>query len=131
MTVSTVAGGVLVLLGAGLVALAGVGLLRFPDAYARMNAVTKAATLGVVLVLLGALVLKPSWQSALVLLAAVALQLFTAPVGGFALGRAAYRAETPLDPSTGYDELADAVERDRRQAEGEASRGPPVADDAG
>jgi len=114
MTVLEVLGGVLVVAGAGLVALAGVGLLRFPDAYSRMNAVTKAATLGVVLVLLGALLREQSWQSAAAVLVAVALQLFTAPVGGFALGRAAYRAGTPLGSATRYDELQGAVERVRR-----------------
>jgi multicomponent Na+:H+ antiporter subunit G len=119
MTVLDVLGGVLVVAGAGLVALAGVGLLRFPDAYSRMNAVTKAATLGVVLVLLGSLVFKPSWQSAAAVLAAVALQLFTAPVGGFALGRAAYRAGTPLGSATRYDELEDAVGRVRRDTDHE------------
>jgi multicomponent Na+:H+ antiporter subunit G len=114
MTVLEVVGGVLVVAGAALVAFAGVGLLRFPDAYSRMNAVTKAATLGVVLVLLGALVLKPSWQSVAAVLVAVALQLFTAPVGGFALGRAAYRAGTPLGGATRYDELEDAIEQVRQ-----------------
>jgi len=38
----------------------------------------------------------------------VLLQLATAPAGGFAIGRAAYRARSPLTPETGYDELADA-----------------------
>jgi multicomponent Na+:H+ antiporter subunit G len=101
-------GGLLVALGVGLVATAGIGLLRFPDAYTRMSAVTKAASLGVVLVLLGALALFPSWGNALKVLVAVTLQLVTAPAGGFAIGRAAYRARAPLDPRTGYDELADA-----------------------
>jgi multicomponent Na+:H+ antiporter subunit G len=101
-----VLGGVLVALGVGLVAAAGLGLLRLPDAYTRMSAVTKAASLGVVLVLLGALALAPSWGNAVKVLLAVALQLITAPVGGFAIGRASYRAGAPLTPETGYDDLA-------------------------
>jgi multicomponent Na+:H+ antiporter subunit G len=99
-------GGVLVALGVGLVAAAGIGLLRLPDAYTRMSAVTKAASLGVVLVLLGALALAPSWGNAAKVLVAVVLQLVTAPAGGFAIGRAAYRARSPLAALTGYDELA-------------------------
>jgi multicomponent Na+:H+ antiporter subunit G len=108
MSPAELLGGVLVALGVGLVATAGLGLLRLPDAYTRMSAVTKPASLGVVLVLLGALALAPSWGNAAKVLAAVVLQLVTAPAGGFAIGRAAYRAGAPLAPQTGYDELADA-----------------------
>jgi multisubunit Na+/H+ antiporter MnhG subunit len=45
--------------------------------------------------------------SALALLAAVGLQLLTAPVRAHLVGRAAYRAGTELGPVT-VDELADA-----------------------
>lgn len=108
MTALDLLGGLAVALGVGLVAAAGLGLLRLPDAYTRMSAVTKAASLGVVLVLLGALALSPSWNNAVKVLVAVVLQLVTAPAGGFAIGRAAYRARAPLSPKTGYDDLAAA-----------------------
>jgi multicomponent Na+:H+ antiporter subunit G len=109
-------GGGLVVLGVGLVAVAGIGLVRLPDAYSRMSAVTKAASLGVVFVLLGALALAPSWDNAVKVLLAVTLQLLTAPVGGFAIGRASYRTGAPLAAVTGYDELA-AVTDGRRPPE--------------
>jgi multicomponent Na+:H+ antiporter subunit G len=112
MTPLDVLGGLLIALGVGLIAAAGLGVLRLPDAYTRMSAVTKAASLGVVLVLLGALALSPSWNNLVKVLLAVALQLVTAPVGGFAIGRASYRAGAPLTAETGYDELA----RDSRGA---------------
>lgn len=99
-------GGLLVALGVGLMAAAGAGVLRLPDAYTRMSAVTKAASLGVVVVLLGALALSPSWNNLVKVTLAIVLQLLTAPVGGFAIGRASYRAGAPLTPETGYDELA-------------------------
>ncbi len=105
-------GGVLIALGVALVVLAGIGIVRFTDAYSRMSAVTKAATLGVVFVLAGVLVLEFTWVNALKLTIAIALQLATAPVGAFAMGRAAYRAQTPLSPLTRYDELHDPGERD-------------------
>lgn len=106
-----VLGGLLMAGGVFLVGVAAVGLLRLPDAYARMNAVTKAASLGVVLVLAGALLVSPSWLALVKVLLAVALQLVTAPVGGFALGRASYDVGTPLAPATRFDELGDAIER--------------------
>ena len=43
----------LALLGATLTLLAAVGVVRFPEVMARMHALTKASTLGVVLVLVG------------------------------------------------------------------------------
>lgn len=95
----------LIVLGVGLVGVAALGLLRFPDAYSRLSAVTKAATLGVCLTLLGVLVLDPSWSNAVKVLLAVALQFLTSPVGGFALGRASYRSGSPLAPGSLYDEL--------------------------
>lgn len=106
-----IVGGVLVLAGTFLVAVAAVGLLRLRDAYLRMNAVTKAASLGVVLVLAGVAFLDPSWPTVVKVLIAIGLQLLTAPVAGFALGRAAYRAGTPLSTATRYDELGNAMKR--------------------
>lgn len=120
--VVNVAGGTLIGLGVALVVLAGIGLLRFTDAYSRMSAVTKAATLGVAFVLAGVLVLEFTWVNALKLTVAIALQLATAPVGAFAMGRAAYRARTPLSPLTRYDELHDRGERDR-ESESELEAG--------
>ncbi|NED95803.1 monovalent cation/H(+) antiporter subunit G [Phytoactinopolyspora alkaliphila] len=112
-----VVGSVFVALGVFFIIMSAVGLLRLPDVYSRLSAVTKAATLGVVLILAGAFFLKPSWTAFITLALAAALQFLTAPVGGFALGRAAYRSKSPLAAQTNYDELAT----------GEASA--PVADD--
>lgn len=100
-----VVGHALAVLGVLLIGVAALGLVRFPDAYSRLSAVTKAATVGVCLVLIGALVLQPSWSALAKVAVAVALQLATSPVGGFALGRAAYRTGSPLAPSSRYDEL--------------------------
>ncbi len=102
-----VVGTVLALTGILLIALAGIGLLRLPDVYSRLNAAGKAAGLGIVLVLLGDLVTTPGWGTAAKVLLAIVLQLVTVPVGSFALGRAAYRSGAPLWHGTCYDELAD------------------------
>jgi multicomponent Na+:H+ antiporter subunit G len=113
----------LVVLGVGLVATAALGLVRFPDAYSRLSAVTKAATLGLCLTLIGVLVLDPSWSNAVKVLLAVALQFVTSPVGGFALGRAAYRSGSPLAPNSSYDELADHLGGRDAVAKGEDRSG--------
>ncbi|MGW0506572.1 monovalent cation/H(+) antiporter subunit G [Micromonospora sp. NPDC003241] len=103
--IRTVLAWALLLLGTVLISISAVGLVRLPDVYHRMNAVAKAASLGLSCVLLGVLLLIPSVRTAVVVLVAVGLQLFTAPVGGYALARAAYRAGAPLAPITRYDEL--------------------------
>lgn len=44
------------------------GLLRFPDVYSRLHAVTKADTLGLGLVVLGLCLRAPSWQAVVMML---------------------------------------------------------------
>lgn len=91
-----------VVLGAGvlLVAAGAVGLVRLPDVYNRTNAVTKAAGLGIVAILVGVAILVPEPGVLLTLGVAVALQLFTIPIASFAIGHAAYRSGAPSTPST-------------------------------
>ncbi|WP_207958081.1 monovalent cation/H(+) antiporter subunit G [Streptomyces sp. YIM 98790] len=100
-----VADGLLVL-GVALVALAALGLLRLPDAYLRANAVAKAASLGVVCVLLGVLLHLPRPGTAVLVLAACGFQLFTAPVAGYAVARAAHRSGVPRHGPPRPDDLA-------------------------
>lgn len=105
----------LLLTGAALALLAGIGLHRFPDVFARMHAATKPATLGLLLVL-GAAALRVDTSGDVVKLALVAaLQFVTAPAGAHMVGRAAYRAGTELSPATSIDELAEAREAGRRR----------------
>ncbi len=102
------------LLGAVLILLAAVGVVRFDDALARMHALTKATTLGLVLVLVAsafALDHPNDWTSVGL---AAALQVLTSPVSAVLLGRATYlTAARPGGPVAGGDGGA-AVEPRRR-----------------
>lgn len=99
MSAADVVSGALLLAGGVLYVLAGVGMLRFPDVYARMHAATKPATLGLLFVLGGAALQVDSAADYLKLALAGALQVLTAPVGSHLMGRAAYLAEVPMvDP---------------------------------
>lgn len=99
---------VLLLAGAVLALLAGIGLLRFPDVFARMHAATKPAALGLLCVLVGtAVALQDATATAKLLLVAV-FQFVTIPVGAHMIGRAAYRSGTEVHPDTVVDELAEA-----------------------
>lgn len=112
----------LLLTGVALSVLAGVGLQRFPDVFARMHAATKPATLGLVLILAAAALRMEDRRDVAKLLLVAALQFLTAPVGAHMVGRAAYRAGTELSPATSVDELAEA-----RRAGKEPTHAPPEA----
>jgi len=84
---------VLALLGALFVLLAAIGVVRFDDVLARMHALAKASTLGVLLMLAGAAVgLSTVNDVTSVGLAALA-QLLTSPPASNMLSRATYLAE--------------------------------------
>lgn len=88
----------LIFLGAVVLASAGVGLLRLPDAYTRMQAGTKATTLGAALALLGLAILNPGWAPKLALF--VLFVFASNPISAHALARAAERGGTPMTPAT-------------------------------
>ncbi|MFA9446904.1 monovalent cation/H(+) antiporter subunit G [Egicoccus sp. AB-alg6-2] len=106
-----VIGACLLGLGILLVLLGAVGLLRFPDVFTRSNAATKAAGLGIALVLAGTACVIGTTEAAVKMTIAVVLQFATAPVAGHVIGRAAYRAGAPLWDGTVTDELQGFVER--------------------
>lgn len=102
-----VVAGTLMSVGVLLAFIAGIGLQRFPDVFARMHAATKPATLGLALVLAGAALRMPDTGAVVKLLLVIVLQFITAPLGSHLVGRATYRAGTELSKSTAVDELAE------------------------
>ena len=112
MTAQTAVGDVFVSLGVFLIGVAAIGLLRLPDVYNRANAVAKAASLGLVSVLLGVVVLAPGVTAVVVLLVAIALQLFTVPIAGYKIGEAAFLSGAPVTPGTHCDDLGAGYGRD-------------------
>ena len=88
-------GELLALLGAVFVFLAGVGVVRFEDALARMHALSKASTLGIFLLLGGAVVsLRDANDITSVVLAGI-LHLLTSPPASNLLSRATYLSVEP------------------------------------
>lgn len=102
-----VVAGVLLVAGAALALVAGIGVLRLPDVFARMHAATKPGTLGLVLIVAAGLVRVDDLSSRMQLALVVAVQFLTAPVGAHMVGRAAYWAGGLLAPATVVDELAE------------------------
>jgi multicomponent Na+:H+ antiporter subunit G len=103
----SVAVGFLAIAGAGLVALAGLGLIRLPDPLTRASAVSKAAALGLLLIIIAAIINDWSARSVIVLALVLVAHLVTVPLSGLALGRAAYRSGTARPPVTTIDEPAE------------------------
>jgi multicomponent Na+:H+ antiporter subunit G len=104
-TVLEVVSAVLLLSGVALAVIAGLGLVRLPDVFSRMHAATKPATLGLVLVLLGAALRVEDGSDAATLLLVGAFQFLTAPVGAHIIGRSAYRAGAGALDDLVVDEL--------------------------
>jgi multicomponent Na+:H+ antiporter subunit G len=95
--------------GCVLALLAGLGLVRFPDVFARMHAATKPATLGLVLVAIGAMFQAERVSDVTKLALVIGLQFLTNPVGAHLVGRASYWSGEGLDPSTDPDDLRSVV----------------------
>ncbi len=76
----------MLLLGTLFLFLAAVGLLRMPDVFTRLQAGTKAATLGALALLAGLTLLEPSWWPRTLLIAL--FLLLTSPVSSSTIARA-------------------------------------------
>ena len=81
---------ILATLGALFALLAGVGLVRMPDLYLRISVTTKAATLGIGLLLIGAAIYFGDISITTRVLAIIFFILLTAPVGAHLIGRSSY-----------------------------------------
>jgi len=87
---------ILLIIGAGLMLVTGLGLTRMPDIFTRMHAATKGASLGVAFMLLAAALVFGETGVSLKGAATVLFIFLTAPVAANLLARAAYARKTPL-----------------------------------
>ncbi len=93
-------------IGAIFILLASIGLVRMPDFYLRVSVTTKAATLGVGLVLAAAAVYFQEASVVSRVVAIISFLLLTAPVAAHMIGRTAYFTGTKLWERSTHDELA-------------------------
>ncbi|MGB5452272.1 MAG: monovalent cation/H(+) antiporter subunit G [Sedimenticolaceae bacterium] len=87
-------GDLLMIVGALFCFLGALGLLRMPDVYNRIQAGTKAVTLGSLSLLLGIGLHHPDWWTKLLVIALFIL--LTNPIGSSTLARAFHSAGVPL-----------------------------------
>lgn len=100
--------------GSAFILLAAIGVVRFGDVLARMHSLSKATTLGLVLVLIGGGLGMGEINDITYLVLGGALQIMTAPVGSNLLARATYLAEGIHHNVDEIDELAEALDREHK-----------------
>lgn len=110
MGINVIMGYILMFIGAFFFLVSAIGLVRLPDLYTRMQAATKATTLGAISSILGIGLMKEEILVKSIILAVFIL--LTAPISGSALIRASYKAKSPLTNKTVVDRL--------KEKEGEA-----------
>ena len=99
---------VLWIVGSAFAFLAALGVVRMPDVFTRMQASTKASTLGLGCLLLGAALQLDDLASIIRVVSIGAFILLTTPVSAHVIARASYRADVPLWEGTVLDERRDA-----------------------
>lgn len=107
-TVTEVASSLLLVVGGAFMLLAGIGIVRMPDLFMRMQAATKAATLGSGCMLLAVAVHFGEMAITTRAIMVIAFVFLTAPVAAHVIARASYSVGVPLWDGTQCDELRDA-----------------------
>jgi multicomponent Na+:H+ antiporter subunit G len=110
------------LAGSAFALLAAVGVLRMPDVFTRMQASTKASTLGLGCLLIGAALQMGDFGSVIRAASIGAFVLLTTPVAGHVIARASYFAHVPLWEGTVLDERRDSERGTRRESVPEQRR---------
>ena len=103
-----ITGNLFLIIGSLFLFSAGLGVLRMPDTYNRIQTGTKATTLGTILVLVGLALLHPAWTLKLIIL--IFFVMLTNPVSSHALARASHAIGVFETETTAIDKLDDAEE---------------------
>lgn len=103
--------------GSGLVLIAAIGMVRFPDLLSRLHAATKPQVLGIILMMNGLALALGSWQLGWKVLPVIIFQLATAPVAAHMVGRAGYRTNKVRPEFVGVDELTEDLEAVRADSD--------------
>lgn len=122
------ASAVLLVVGALFMLLAGLGVLRLPDLFMRLQAATKASTLGVGCLLLGVAIHSQDLGVTTRAVLVVSFFFLTAPVGAHVIARAAYAVGVPLWKGTIVDELRDQRRAPEQPASDSPAESPPPVD---
>jgi multicomponent Na+:H+ antiporter subunit G len=101
----------LMFLGAILMVIAGIGIVRMPDPFLRMSAATKSGTLGVALIMLATIIHFADLGIAARAVGIVVFIMLTTPVAAHMIARATYFTGVQLWSGTQIDELRERYNR--------------------
>ncbi|HUX12053.1 MAG TPA: monovalent cation/H(+) antiporter subunit G [Spirochaetia bacterium] len=104
---NAIIGGFVAIVGALFLLLAGIGMIRMPDVYNRMQTGTKATTLGTILFILGVGIAQPEWLPKALLI--IGFVVVTNPISSHVLARAAHIGKVALSRRSVRDDLADST----------------------
>lgn len=106
---------IIISLGTLFILLAAVGILRMPDLFLRISVTTKAATLGVGLVLIGIALHFLETSITTHVIAIIVFLFLTAPIGAHLIGRASYFVGVPMWKKTRIDDLKHKYNKDTHE----------------
>lgn len=112
MEILKLIGAIISLIGALFLFLGALGIVRMPDLYNRMQAGTKATTLGTMLTLFGIGIYHPQWIFQMLIL--ILFVAMTNPISSHALARAAHYFGIPLSKITVSDKLKEKYELEKK-----------------
>ena len=101
--INEIIGNLFLIIGSFFLFSAGLGVLRMPDIYNRIQTGTKATTLGTILILVGLAFLHPAWTFKLIIL--IFFVMLSNPVSSHALARAAHTIGAHETEMTVVDQL--------------------------
>jgi len=116
MNIMEIIGGFLVVVGSLFLFLGALGIYRMPDLFNRLQAGTKATTLGAMSVILGVGFLEPGWF--LKLFVIVIFIGYSNPLSSHAMARAMYKRKVfPWTKEGGVDAYRDVIEQEQEKQE--------------
>lgn len=111
--VKDIIGSLITLIGSIFIFLGSLGIVRMPDSFNRMQAGTKASTLGTILTLVGLGIINPMWLGKVLIL--IMFVIITNPVSSHTLARAAHHVGIKLSDKTVSDILADDEKNNKEE----------------
>ena len=109
-SLADIASALSVLTGTGFMLIAAIGIIRMPDFYIRMSTITKATSLGIGFILLGATIHLNSLEIILKAAAIVTFIVITSPVSAYIIAKAAKKIRVPFWDKTDVGEYLDSEE---------------------
>ncbi|HOK60598.1 monovalent cation/H(+) antiporter subunit G [Tenuifilum sp.] len=106
MEIRELIGASVTLVGSIFIFLGGLGIVRMPDLFNRIQAGTKASTLGTILSLIGLAIVNPAWIWKLLVI--MFFVLITNPVSSNVISRAAHFRGTKMTDKTVADLLVES-----------------------